>query len=368
MAVEANPKKIHSMLVAISVAALLAGCSALQDTSFPVNAEGQAAFETEATEIVRLSPSNIERFKNGGAHTETNPPATPKDLSYRMGPGDVLRIIVWDHPELMSPGASKEGGGYLGLTVRSDGTIFFPYAGVLKAEGRTTVEIADELTRKLSSVIPNPQVEVLVAAFNSHKSLVSGEVANPGPVVLTDVPITLIEAISARGGASPDADLSFVTLQRGGRLHTLDLTAFLNEHDTRQNPVVIHGDTIRVSTQASRKAYILGGVGRPRSIDLTKNKVNLTEAITEAGGLKDRFSDARGVFVFREEEGKTIVAQLDLSDATALLLGAKFNLHAKDVIFVTRAPLSQWNEVTSQLLPSLGGLNTVAAAAQLSND
>lgn len=368
MAGQANLKVMRTLLAAVSAAALLTGCSVLKDPSFPVSAEGQAALEAETTEIVRLSPSNIDRFKNGGAHTKTNPPATPKDLAYRMGSGDVLRIIVWDHPELTSPGASKDGEGYLGLTVRSDGTIFFPYAGVLKAEGRTTVEIADELTQKLSSVIPNPQVEVLVAAFNSQKSLITGEVANPGPVVLTDVPITLIEAISARGGASPNADVSLVTLQRGGRLHTLDLTAFLNENDTRQNPVVIDGDTIRVSTQASRKAYILGGVGRPRSIDLTKNRVNLTEAITEAGGLRDRFSDARGVFVFREEGGKTIVAQLDLSDATALLLGAKFNLHAKDVIFVTRAPLAQWNEVISQLLPSLGGLNSIAAVSQLSND
>ena len=368
MAIEANLKTIRSALAAVSAAALLTGCAALQDITFPVNVGGQATFEAEGAEIVRLNATNIERFKNGGVHTKTNPPATPRDLSYRVGPGDVLRVIVWDHPELTSPGVAKDGDGYLGLNVRSDGTIFFPYAGAIKAKGRTTVEIADELTKKLSSVIPNPQVEVLVAAFNSKKSLVSGEVKNPGPVVLTDVPITLIEAISARGGASDKADLSFVTLERGGRLYTLDLKAFQDANDTRQNPVIIHGDTVRVSTQASRKAYILGGVGRPRSIDLAKNKVNLTEAITEAGGLRDRFSDARGVFVFREEEGRTIVAQLDLSEATALLLGAKFNLHAKDVIFVTRAPLAQWNEVISQLLPSIGGLNTVAAAAQLSGD
>lgn len=356
------------LLLSIACCSALVACDALQDTRFPIAKSDQEALSSDKTEIVLLKPSNISRFLNGGVHTKTNPPSAPKDLSYRVGPGDVLRVIVWDHPELTSPGATRESNGYLGLTVRSDGSIFFPYAGTLSAEGRTTVEIAKELTAKLSSVIPDPQVEVLVAEFNSQKSLVSGEVEDPGPVVLTDVPITLIEAISARGGATDDADLAFVTLQRNGRLHTLDLVAFLDENDARQNPIVVKGDVIRVSTQEARKAYVLGGVGKPRSIDLTKNRVNLTEAITEAGGLKDRYSDARGVFVFREEDGKTLVAQLDLTDATALLLGAKFNLHAKDVVFVTRAPLAQWNEVISQILPSIGGLNTVATAARLSND
>ncbi|UYP68513.1 polysaccharide biosynthesis/export family protein [Thalassobacter stenotrophicus] len=347
---------------------LLVACDALQDASFPVAKSDQEALSNDETEVVLLNPSNIGRFSNGGVHTKTTPPSAPQDLSYRVGSGDVLRVIVWDHPELTSPGATRESNGYLGLTVRSDGSIFFPYAGTLKAEGRTTVEIAKELTAKLSSVISDPQVEVLVAEFNSQKSLVSGEIEEPGPVFLTDVPITLIEAISARGGATDEADLAFITLQRAGRLHTLDLVAFLDENDARQNPIIVKGDVIRVSKQASRKAYILGGVGKPRSIDLTKDRVNLTEAIAEAGGLRDRYSDARGVFVFREENEKTLVAQLDLTDATALLMGANFNLHAKDVVFVTRAPLAQWNEVISQILPSISGLNTVATATGLSND
>lgn len=351
--------------VAIAGLLLLTACSEiLRDPQFPISSEAQSATLGEGVEIVKLDATTIRRFVNGDAVAPTNPPAAPVDTAYRIGVGDVLRVVVWDHPELTSPGATREGNGYLGLTVRSDGSIFFPYAGVLVAEGRITSDIAKELTEKLSSVIPDPQVEVLVAEFNSQKSLVSGEVNNPGPVQLTDVPATLIEAISARGGASDRADLTRVTLERGGRIYTLNLKAFLEQNDSRQNPLIVRGDVIRVSRQPLRVAYVLGSVGRTQLIDLADDKVNLTQALTQSGGLAERVSDARGVFVFREEGAKTIVAQLDLSVATALLTGAKFNLHPQDVIFVTRAPLARWNDVISQLLPSVAGLDTVQAVTQ----
>ena len=357
---------IKQLKQAAAIACLVGApsCAVLQDTSFPVGKTDQDTISSDAIEIVRIEQSNIARFAGNGVHTATTPPKAPKDLAYRTGPGDVLRVIVWDHPELTSPGATRETDGYLGLTVRSDGSIFFPYAGVIQASGRTTQDIAHDLTERLSSVIPDPQVEVLLAAFNSQKSLVSGEIESPGPVVLTDVPVTLIEAISARGGATEAADLSRITIQRKTRVHTLDLTAFLTRNDASQNPVIVASDTIRVPKKVQRKAFILGGVEQPRSIDLTDKKVSLVEAITEAGGLRDRYSDARGIFVFREDKGKILVAQLDLSNATALLMGAKFNLHDNDVIFVTRAPLAQWNEVISQILPSIGGLNTAANAVR----
>lgn len=352
-------------LAAIVGLLLVAACSEiLRDSQFPVSQDVQSATLGEDVEIVNLDASTIHRFAVGGVAVSTNPPQPPVDTAYLIGVGDVLRVIVWDHPELTSPGSTRDGNGYLGLTVRSDGSIFFPHAGVLVAAGRITSDLAKELTEKLSNIIPDPQVEVLVAEFNSQKALVSGEVANPGPVPLTDVPITLIEAISTRGGASDRADLTRVTLERGGRIHNLNLKAFLEQNDGRQNPYIVQGDIIRMSRQPMMVAYVLGSVGRTQLIDLTDDRVNLTQALTQSGGLAERASDARGVFVFREEGGKTLVAQLDLSVATALLTGAKFNLRPQDVIFVTRAPLAQWNDLISQLLPSVAGLDTLQSAAQ----
>lgn len=351
-------------LAIVGLLFLTACAEVLRNPQFPISSEDQSTILGEGVEVVKLDANTIRRFVNGDAVVSTNPPTAPVGKAYRIGVGDVLRVVVWDHPELTSPGATREGDGYLGLTVRSDGSIFFPYAGVLEVEGRITSVIAKELTQKLSSVIPDPQVEVLVAEFNSQKALVSGEVNNPGPVQLTDVPVTLIEAISARGGASDRADLTRVTLERGGRVYTLNLKAFLEQNDSRQNPVTVRGDVIRVNRQPLRVAYVLGSVDRTQVIDLAGDKVNLTQALTQSGGLEKRVGDARGVFVFREEGAKTIVAQLDLSVATALLTGAKFNLRPHDVVFVTQAPLSQWNDVISQLLPNVYGLDTVQAVTQ----
>jgi polysaccharide export outer membrane protein len=93
-------------------------------------------------------------------------------------------------------------------------------------------------------------------------------------------------------------------------------------------------------------------------VDMTQAKVSLSEALATSGWLQDGVADARGVFVFREDQGKTVVAQLDLSSPLTILLGNRFNLHPDDVIFVTKSPINQWNTLISQLLPTVGAYRT----------
>lgn len=338
----------------VSLLALLASCAAVPDVKFPVTSAEQSRAVGGGAEVVKVTPETIERFTNGVTTTVTSPPQAPKDLAYRLGVGDVIRVIVWDHPELTDPLGDQGAEGASGLTLRADGSIFFPYVGELAAGGRTTAEVQKELAERLSAVIPNPQVEVLILDYNSQKVLVAGSVADAGPVTLTDVPVTLLEAISARGGFTEAADIETITLERGKSIHVLDGKAFLEAKDNAQNPILLNGDVIRVQSRKPKRAYVVGQVGTPGMVDLTQSKVTLSEALATSGWLEDGVADARGVFVFRADQGKTVVAQLDLSSPMSILLGNRFNLHPDDVIFVTKSPVSQWNTLISQLLPTVG--------------
>ena len=79
-------------------------------------------------------------------------PAT-QTLNYRLGPGDIISIIVWDHPELTTPAGTFRTAEQAGTVVAEDGTIFYPYVGVIKVAGKTTREVRDLLANKLAKFI-----------------------------------------------------------------------------------------------------------------------------------------------------------------------------------------------------------------------
>ena len=78
--------------------------------------------------------------------------------------------------------------------------IFFPYAGLIKAKGKTQNELRDDLTNRLSEYFTNPQVDVAIARFNSQQVFVLGEVTKPIKINITDIPISLSNAIGESFG------------------------------------------------------------------------------------------------------------------------------------------------------------------------
>ncbi|MEI6882360.1 MAG: polysaccharide biosynthesis/export family protein, partial [Bacteroidota bacterium] len=320
---------------------------------FPIDSASQDKLSRDVI-VVQLGAANI------GSFTKPGPAALPTTLrshahqEYQIGPGDVISIFVFDHPELAIPTASDSV--YNGFLVQSDGSLSYPFIGSVAAKGKTVEELRAELEQRLARFFPAPQVDVRIAAFNAQRVVVGGEVRTPNTQPIKATPLTLLEALNAAGGLTEQADPRAITLRRGGVNHRVDLDGFLSAGLSENNPALVAEDVVSVPRKKLREAYLLGEVQTPATINLSDDSITLTQAITRQGGINEARADARGVFVFRDVAGKMTVYQLDTSLPTALLLGARFTLEPGDVVYITKSPLQRWNDTVSRLLPSVAAV------------
>jgi polysaccharide export outer membrane protein len=138
----------------------------------------------------------------GCAHEQTQPPAATAEEPYRIGKEDVLDVSVWRDPDLSRT-----------LPVRPDGFITLPMVGEVQAEGRTTVELEQDIARRLQKYVQSPRVTVMVREVNSARVFVTGEVQKPGAYPLRGN-VTVLQALAMAGGLTEFADRDGMTVIR----------------------------------------------------------------------------------------------------------------------------------------------------------
>lgn len=295
-------------------------------------------------------------------------PALADRYEYHIGIGDVLSIIVYDHPELTIPAGSERPTEDTGNTVYSDGTIFYPYVGRIQVAGRTVEDVRSQLQRRLATYVTEPQVDVKVVGFNSQKVYVTGQVEKPGVMPITNVPMTVLDAVNLGGGLNGEANWHDVVLSRGNSETHIDVYSMLQNGDMRQNQLLRDGDVLHVPDIGSQKVFVMGEVMDPTTLPMGNSRLSLTDALSEAGGMDETQANAKGIFVIRQatpDSGKlATVYQLDARNATALVLGAQFMLQPTDIVYVTAAPLSRWNRVINQLTPTISSVYQVTRATR----
>ncbi|MHB1861359.1 MAG: polysaccharide biosynthesis/export family protein [Gemmatimonadaceae bacterium] len=374
----------------LSVMALvLGGCTlpGLQYRGPAGQAESVAPAQAEYA-IQRITPDLLLALNAASAKVDT-PQVNPtlqqavRDYRYEVGPQDVLNIIVWNHPELTLSQAQTSAlnsltGGLMvsapasqgsGFVVNSDGTIFYPYAGTLKVAGETVDEIRAQLTRALANYVKDPQINVQVVGFHSQTYQLAGSVIKPGLYPLTNVPVTVSQAIAGAGGevkslanstgslsdliSLPLADLAHVTLISRDRREVLDLRNFYLFGDQSQDRLVTAGDIIQVPDNSFDQVHVIGEVAKQGNYPMSNGALNLAQALGEAGGMNLNTSNPARIFVFRGAYAKPQVFWLDAHSADAMLLATQFPLRAQDVVYVASTTLTSWNRVLSQILPTI---------------
>jgi polysaccharide export outer membrane protein len=277
-------------------------------------------------------------------------------LEYRIGPLDMVQVLVWEHPELTSPMGQYQPAGQ---KVTTDGKLFYPYAGELQAAGLTAQELRAEITKRLSDKILNdPQVDVRVTGYNSRKAFVAGSVEKPGFVSFDENPMTLPDMVASVGGFTKEADLTALQLRRGDKVYNINYMNAFSSNLPLERMLVQPDDQLFVpalsETQKDKKAYVMGEVGRPGIISIQNDKLTLAEALATAGGLQALNATSRGVYVIRNTSANQIdVFQLNAKNAMALAMADRFELNPRDIVYVDASGLATWNRLISLILPSV---------------
>jgi polysaccharide export outer membrane protein len=277
-----------------------------------------------------------------------------RNYVYRVAPNDVLSVTVWDHPELTIPAGQYRTPESSGNLVEADGTIFYPHVGTIHVAGKTLPEIRTILAQRLSVYVKNPQLDVRVAAFRGKKVQVTGEVVAPGTLPITDVPMRVQDAIAQVHGPGSEADLQHVTLTRDGQVYQLNLLATYELGDSSQNWLLRDGDIVNVPDRnLLNKVIVMGEVRVPAARVMTKGRLTLAEAVGDLGGLNTPLANPAKIYVIRGDFDAPAIYKLDASSADAFLLATQFPLLPRDVVYVSTYELSRWNNVLSQILPTI---------------
>lgn len=293
---------------------------------------------------------------------------------YRIEAGDVLHIVVWDHPELSAsmlpagvPGAVGVAGVAVspmqpqsGFEIDQQGMLDFPYAGKLKVAGLTAVEAHEQLIRRLSHYLKHPKVTLRVLTYRSKRVYVDGEVKQPGVQAINDLPMTLTEAINRAGGVTPMADQSRIMVSREGKTYQINMPQLVQRGVNPSAIMLASGDVVRVLSRDETKIFISGEVTSPRALPMRNGRLTLNEALGEAGGINPVTGDARQVYVVRRNSQSSVVYQLDANAPGALAMAEGFELNPRDVVYVAATPLTNWNRTISAMIP--GALPTAVIA------
>jgi polysaccharide biosynthesis/export protein len=159
---------------------------------------------------------------------------------YRIGPQDVLEIMVWKNADLSRS-----------VTVRPDGKVSLPLIGDVQASGLSTEELKKVVTERMKEYIATPAVSILVSTINSYFYYVLGEVAKPGKYPLKER-ITVLQAISMAGGFTPFASKNGMALFRndpvtsGQIKYRIRYDDIISSEDAKKNLAIQSGDTIVV--------------------------------------------------------------------------------------------------------------------------
>lgn len=177
-----------------------------------------------------------------GLATSQLPPAPAQaetnDYSYVIGAGDSLNIIVWRNPELS-----------MSVPVRPDGKMSAPLVEELVAQGKTPLQLARDIEKRLSTYVRDPVVTVLVTGFigpYSEQIRVVGEAAKPQALPYKQK-MTVLDVMIAVGGLTDFADGNSAIIQRsseGNKQYSVRLKDLIRRGDTSANVEMRPGDIL----------------------------------------------------------------------------------------------------------------------------
>jgi len=328
-------------------------------------------------------------------------------LTYMIGVGDVLTLNMQLKESLgdVLNGLMESQTSQRGFRVQDDGAISIPDIGRVVIGGSTLQEAESAVYQRLLEAGVSPSFSIEINEFNSQKISISGNVKSPGILPLTLQPLYLDEAIYESGGFTiSDESFIIVRLYRNESIYQIFGPEIYKQNDT--NRILLKdGDTIvvdvadeydrilglRQEARANRlgeleiqtriKAnnartilskmeygsiareyvYVIGEVLQQSRYTLPfEHKAVLADALLESGGgVSSLTGNPKQIYVLRgaadlKNFAPITALHLDTTNAANFLLATRLELRPKDVVFVGTQPITNWNRMIKQIIPSLG--------------
>ncbi len=277
----------------------------------------------------------------------------------QLGPGDVLKVHVWEGGAATIFAANS---GDLGeIAVDEEGRIYVPFVGLTTVIGRTIPEVRAEITRRLRTVVRNPQVDIRPARLRSKLVSVQGNAAKAGTYPIERGRVRLGELL---GEVAPDLknpEMLEVTVRRAGQTGSVRMADILRipSLDIALQP----GDSI-VLNEVVEQVTVLGAAGVQGQVRIAEREYSVTDVLGQARGLNEDAADPRAVFLVRPQAGNAapIVYQFEMRRPETVALASRFIVRDKDAILISNAPFTQTRKVLSAVTQTLGTARSAVTA------
>lgn len=304
-----------------------------------------------------------------------------KTSSSTIGVGDTVTVSIWEASEngLFSSTNSRQSGAQIPeQPVAENGMIVVPYAGTVRAAGRTPQEVKAQIEKALSGMAVEPQVLVNVVKNNSNTVTVTGEVAASGRIALNAGGQRLLDVIASAGGPRTEAHQLAVQITRGMRTETMPMEKLIS--DPRENIYVQPNDVITLIRQP-RGFTVFGASMANASLQFDESELYLNQALAKVGGLNDDRANAKGVFIYRREPVEevrqfiptarpmhsdgtvNVIYQIDLKDPSGFFILKSFKVQNRDLIYIANSSLAEIRKFSSLIGTTVSPVVQGAAVA-----
>jgi len=294
----------------------------------------------------------------------------------RINAGDKITVTIWENVDnglLNALGASSTTLPQ--IQVDELGNIFVPYAGVVRAAGRTPEELRREITSRLSQQTPDPQIEVRREAGIGATVNVVGGVNKQGVYLIDAASRRLTAMLAVAGGVSLDPAGTKIVVQRGqnsGAVWLRDLYA------NPENDITLRARDRIIVQKDERYFTVLGASTGQTRVDFVNRDPNAVDALALIGGLNGNIADPRGIFIFRVEPASVANAVLDTTEFTtpqrlayvidltkeeSIFTAQAFQVRDRDTIYVTEAPFVSWSRVLEAIAGTVNTVDSIATIA-----
>jgi len=262
---------------------------------------------------------------------------------YILGTSDSVSVKLSDIEDL--------NGSYI---IDQEGKIDLPFIGKIKIDGFALDQAQQVLLKEIKKYYKNPDLQVEIEEYNSSKAYIVGAVQTQTTLNLNQEPVKLIEAAINAGFNPGSGNKNFGTkgiLRRDNKVYKINLENAYKNVDDKENFYLKKNDVIFVDRN-SDAIHVFGEVIKP-GIYYPNLGYSLTELISTSG-LNQLTANANKIYVIRENYNKFLsvsVFQLSIEDPVNLIVGRKFNLQSKDIVYIPASGIVKWNRIISLLLP-----------------